>query len=426
MDGLLRQCASSLGYLIDETDPSITEGILIEVKLELCEPDVIFQPSLDTQIVGNFFDRMSGYIDDILHVCRLLPRVSHYNCSPVSDEKAEKIKLSHKKNDETSKVNYYKVISRHREFKRMTEQVMDRVRSVMNLSNKHKGMYTEYSYLWMESRVEFMHYFLTYGRQLTQEELDQLEEDDKAVKKQYPSLDQFREQIDYYEGLHDQLKSIESTKVFHSWFRVDIRPFKLALVTCVRRWSYAFKKHLTEHVVNSLSELNNFIDRADEGLMTSTEEGDYDGLVKVMEFLRMVNRRQATADVMFEPLRGIINMLRSYGVVIPEESMVQLNELPEKWANTKRLSVQAKQQVSPLQSLEVGKLKNRISDFDKKQVSCLFNFYFLFTFRRILFTFRLILFTLVYRSSSGRASRRCDSTSSSAGGPTSSSPRPTR
>ena len=39
-----------------------------------------------------------------------------------------------------------------------------------------------------------MHYFLTYGRQLTQEELDQLEEDDKAVKRQYPTLDQFREQ----------------------------------------------------------------------------------------------------------------------------------------------------------------------------------------------------------------------------------------
>ena len=103
----------------------------------------------------------------------------------------------------------------------------------MTLSNKHKAIYAEYSYLWMESRdtiqfninrlfervfgitgcltllqelfksfevesqpcrVEFMHYFLTYGRQLTQEELDQLEEDDKAVKRQYPTLDQFREQ----------------------------------------------------------------------------------------------------------------------------------------------------------------------------------------------------------------------------------------
>ena len=44
--------------------------------------------------------------------------------------------------------------------------------------------------------------------------------------------------------------------------------------------------------------------------MTQVEEGDYEGLVKVMEFLRMVKERQATADVMFEPLRGIINMLR--------------------------------------------------------------------------------------------------------------------
>ena len=63
---------------------------------------------------------------------------------------------------------------------------------------------------------------------------------------------------------------------------------------------------------------------------------------------------QAAADVMFEPLHDIIDMLKNYGVVIPEESMVQLNELPEKWANTKRLSVTAKQQVSPLQALEAS------------------------------------------------------------------------
>ena len=53
---------------------------------------------------------------------------------------------------------------------------------------------------------------------------------------------------------------------------MDIRPFKLALVTCVRRWSYAFKKHLTDNVVNSLAELNDFIDKADEGLMTQVDK----------------------------------------------------------------------------------------------------------------------------------------------------------
>ncbi len=59
----------------------------------------------------------------------------------------------------------------------------------------------------------------------------------------------------------------------------------------------------------------------------------------------MVKERQTTTDTMFEPLSKIIDMLRSYGVVIPEESLVQLQELPDKWANTKRLSVMAIQQV---------------------------------------------------------------------------------
>ena len=68
-----------------------------------------------------------------------------------------------------------------------------------------------------------------------------------------------------------------------------------------------------------------------------------------MEFLQAVKERQSTTDAMFEPLQDIIELLRNYGVAIPEESVVQLQELPEKWANTKRLSVIAIQQVAPLQ-----------------------------------------------------------------------------
>ena len=79
--------------------------------------------------------------------------------------------------------------------------------------------------------------------------------------------------------------------------------------------------------------------------MQQVKEDDYDGLVKVMEFLKVVKEKQLTTDTMFEPLGKIIEMLRGYGVVIPEESLVQLQELPEKWGNTKRLSVQAIQQV---------------------------------------------------------------------------------
>ena len=55
--------AASLGYLLDETDPSLTQGVLFEVRLELSEPDVIFVPPLDKNLVGNFYDQINGYLD---------------------------------------------------------------------------------------------------------------------------------------------------------------------------------------------------------------------------------------------------------------------------------------------------------------------------------------------------------------------------
>ena len=110
---------------------------------------------------------------------------------------------------------------------------MSRINEVMNKANKHKGQYLEHESLWVDSRTEFMHYFLTYGRNLTPEEIDSLEEDERAIKKQYPGLDQFRQQIDYYEGLHEQLKHIQNIKTIHvitanifCWFKPIIIAYR--------------------------------------------------------------------------------------------------------------------------------------------------------------------------------------------------------
>lgn len=43
-----------------------------------------------------------------------------------------------------------------------------------------------------------------------------------------------------------------------------------------------------DHVVQSLADLNDFIERADTGLMTQAQEGDYDALIKVMEYLQAI------------------------------------------------------------------------------------------------------------------------------------------
>ena len=41
----------------------------------------------------------------------------------------------------------------------------------------------KYSYLWTESRNDTMYYFLNWGRQLTPDELDMLNEDENLVSK---------------------------------------------------------------------------------------------------------------------------------------------------------------------------------------------------------------------------------------------------
>lgn len=83
-----------------------------------------------------------------------------------------------------------------------------------------------------------------------------------------------------------------------------------------------------------------------------------------MAFLLQVKERAITTDAMFEPMRGTIDLLKYYDMDIPEEVNVLLQELPEQWSNTKKLAVTVKQQVAPLQAIEVISIRNRIGNFD--------------------------------------------------------------
>jgi dynein heavy chain, axonemal len=52
----------------------------------------------------------------------------------------------------------------------------------------------------------------------------------------------------------------------------------------------------------------------------------------------------------------------------------KLKQLPEKWANTKKLTMQAKQQVGPLQTNEVANLRRKTASFDVAQYEFRENF----------------------------------------------------
>jgi dynein heavy chain len=117
----------------------------------------------------------------------------------------------------------------------------------------------------------------------------------------------------------------------------------------------------------SLQELADFIKLHDKGLNVNVNEGDYDSLVKVMAHLGAVREKQPIFDIMFEPLKQKLELLKSYGQEINDDVYERLNILPEKWANTKKLALNVKQQVAPLQTNEVANLRRKVSNFDVRQ-----------------------------------------------------------
>lgn len=57
-------------------------------------------------------------------------------------------------------------------------------------------------------------------------------------------------QIDNFESLYCEIEQLKSVQVFDSWFQVDMRPFKQALLNTVCKWSHMFKQHLMDNVTN--------------------------------------------------------------------------------------------------------------------------------------------------------------------------------
>uniref|UniRef100_A0A4X1UQ33 AAA+ ATPase domain-containing protein n=1 Tax=Sus scrofa TaxID=9823 RepID=A0A4X1UQ33_PIG len=328
LDGFYCFIRKSLNYLMDNME-SIAP--LFEVRMELDDDGLVFSPSLDmggdrTGLVRREGDRIQG-----------LPR----SC-PFQTDLEDMTDLTE-----------------------LREEMSNLVLGAVKEAEEYQDSFERYSYLWADDPQEVMKNFLTFGRAVSPEDLDTRAEE--TLPKRPPTLAQFQQQIDAYEKLYEEVSRRENAKVFGGWLQCDCRPFKQAVLNSIKRWSLMFKRHLSNHVINSLADLEAFMKVARAGLTKPLKEGDYDGLVEVMRHLMKVKERQSATDSMFEPLKQTIELLKSYGEEMPEETHLKLQELPEQWTHTKKLAIQVKQNVAPLQANEVSILRRKCQQFELKQ-----------------------------------------------------------
>uniref|UniRef100_A0A8D2N608 Dynein axonemal heavy chain 17 n=1 Tax=Zonotrichia albicollis TaxID=44394 RepID=A0A8D2N608_ZONAL len=308
LDGFFTAIECSLKYLLENTDPKAGLAPLFEVQLDLVIPDLVFRPPLDPGTRDGFCDMVESLLQGIFHISLLVPRLAAH-----------------------SGFSHYQVCA---------------------LGLPWAGA------------VRRCHVLPSHCALLSLSTLSFLL---SGLPEAPATLQQFREQLGSYEQLYEEVARMQPLCTFQGWLRLDVRPFKAALLNEIKRWSLVFKQHLLDHVTHSLADLDEFIQTAERGLSRKVEQGDYSGLVEVMGHLLAVKERHSATDAMFEPLKETIELLRAYEQQLPEEIHQQLEELPEKWGQVKKLAVAVKQQVAPLQAAEVTALRQSCAAFDAQQ-----------------------------------------------------------
>lgn len=208
----------------------------------------------------------------------------------------------------------------------MKNDFMERVMNILTKANEFKYSFNKYAYLWVDDRQEFMKQFLLYNHVLTPEEIEAHAETG-GVPLSPPTLEEFKNQVDMYENIYDEVMKLNDVCLLDKWFRVDNKPFKTALLNIVKKWSYMFKQHLMEDITKSLKELDEFVKEKDKYLVNEVPEGDYKALTNMMGHLGGVRGKTEQYDGMFDPIKKKIELLKNYGQEVSDDVYTKLQVL---------------------------------------------------------------------------------------------------
>ncbi|KAM4874879.1 dynein axonemal heavy chain 11 [Thomomys bottae] len=343
VEGFFQAILHDLDFFLMNTEKQSKPVPFFQAQMMLMPPEIVFKPPMEREAGDGFYD----LVEEML--------CSSFRMSAQMERVAAHLEIPNYQNDMDNMLGLAEV----------RQEIMNRVADVITKVLDFRNSLETYAYLWVDDRAEFLRHFLLYGHSVSPEEVDTRANEE--IPEQPPTLEQFKEQIDIYEALYVQMSKFDDFRVFNSWFKVDLKPFKLSLLNTIKKWSWMFQEHLQRFVIDSLNELQEFIKDTDAGLQKELNKGDHDGLVEIMGHLLAVRSRQRATDELFEPLKETITLLESYGQKMPEQVYMQLEELPEQWETTKKIAATVRHEVSPLQNAEVTLLRKKCLWFDEKQ-----------------------------------------------------------
>ncbi|XP_026835009.1 dynein beta chain, ciliary isoform X2 [Drosophila erecta] len=347
---LVDSVITSSTYLRMEVDNRYENNApIFEIFMELQEPNVVYFLNLDTSSKTGFAFFIETILDDMNNMMSLLNRVAQdpteiTNRPPTSffDELQDKSELD-----------------------KQRVEIMNKIKLGLQAIRVHGKGFMEFSSLWIWDKSTYLSEVKKFGRNLTLDERDAEADVEgssgvKLLGLEYPPLSVYKEQLDKFIELQDQIRTWETYEDFFVFLRLNMTGFKVSVLSQVGQWISLFKLDLINRVKNSLKELQDFVDEANIVLKIELQKDDFEGLVKILSVLNQINEKQCIYDSMFDPLKEIIDLLRQYNYEFKDTELAQINELPDAWMKVKRLAATTKQLIAPIQSYQVDLIEKRI------------------------------------------------------------------
>ncbi|KAM6104169.1 LOW QUALITY PROTEIN: dynein axonemal heavy chain 11 [Theristicus caerulescens] len=275
VDGLYNTIMHTLDFFLENTEGSLKPAPLFQAMI-LNGTEIQFKPSLGKEAGDGFYDLVDELLGNVFQISAQVKRVAAHLGS------------EHYQNDMDNMFDLSEI----------RQEIMERV---ANITSSNRRSFAGYASLWLEDQSEFMKQFLLHGHGLASTKMPLTDE----VSQQPPMIKLFKE--------------FKDSKIFESWFKVDMKPFKMSLLNIIKKWSWMLKEYLLRFVIVSLTDSEEFIKVTDGGLQREVTEEDYCVLVEIMDHLLAMKQRQTTADELFEPLKDMVALLESYGQKMPGE-----------------------------------------------------------------------------------------------------------
>eukprot|EP01135_Chromosphaera_perkinsii_P008555 Nk52_evm21s1400 gene=Nk52_evmTU21s1400 len=325
----------SLNGLLEVTDPHIVEqqGMLpfISVKLSLAKNDVTYVPAIDRNTTPSIHSIIENVVDNIM------------------------LTLTHIEKIDKSSPDFFTLLSEHKTIRRLRDIFKRRLDFIVDEIRYQMASFDEYSYLWSQSKDEYMEYFLKYGFQV-----GNTEEDEPEPRK--PSLDDFQMQMARFIDAGKTMKASVTKQIVNKWVIVDKGPIIHTLGSVIKGWKNVFTSYLISDIRNTIHEYSKDFERLSDGLSKKVERSN---VIETMSYIKEMKAKEEMVDASFFYFEDSIQMLESFEVEIPPEIPEDINSLHLQWENVLALATNVRDVLNPLCDEEAELIRKKRRMFFK-------------------------------------------------------------